>query len=159
GGVISATVCANSAGRAIRTSLGDGSALGMSLTHREDWTPRGPGGCVRDAALMSGAQTFVVVDGTTIPLASLDALLAFHRGSEAAVTIVVSPVPPGSASGKQPLRPTGVYVFDRRVLAWIAEEGFQDIKEMLIPRLYDARERVVTFAADGACPRVVNAAT
>jgi NDP-sugar pyrophosphorylase family protein len=129
----------------------------MSLTHMEDWTPRGPGGCVRDAALTTSSQTFVVVDGTTIPLARLEALLDFHRASEAALTIVVSPGSP--ATTKQAPRPTGVYVFDRRVLDCIAEEGFQDIKEMLIPRLYDAGERVVTFAADGECPRVVNAAT
>jgi mannose-1-phosphate guanylyltransferase len=160
GGISTSTVCANSAARAIRFCLGDGSALGMGLSHLEDWTPRGPGGCARDAAVTTGAETFVVVDGTTVPLVKLSALLDAHRASEAAVTIVVSPArQPGVEATKAGLRPTGVYVFDRRVIDYVPEEGFQDIKERLIPRLYAACERVVTFVADGECPRVINPPT
>jgi mannose-1-phosphate guanylyltransferase len=160
GGVAAATVCANSAARAIRGCLGDGSALGMSLVHQEDWTPRGPAGCVRDAAVVTDAGTFVVVDGTSVPLASFTALLDFHRVSEAAVTVVVGPGRHvGAEEGKAGLRPTGVYVFDRRILEHIPEEGFQDIKERLLPRLYEAGERVLTFAAERECPRVINPAT
>src|SRR5262249_41216194 len=160
GGVTTATVCANSAARAIRGCLGDGSALGMSLAHREDWTPRGPAGCLRDAAVVTGAQTFVVVDGTSVPLASFTALLDFHRASGAAVTVVVGPGRHvGAEDGRGGRRPTGGHVLDRRIVKRIPEEGFQDIKERLLPRLYEAGERVLTFAADRACPRVINPAT
>jgi NDP-sugar pyrophosphorylase family protein len=158
GGVEAATVCANSAARDIRVCLGDGSDLGMSLAHLEDWTPRGPGGCVRDAAVSTEAETFVVADGTTVPLVKLTALLEAHRSSRAALTIVVRPGRHAAGqAGTQ--RPTGVYLFDRRVLRYIPEEGFHDIKERLIPRLYEMGERVMTFAAEGGCPRVINAAT
>src|SRR5439155_21486014 len=50
--------------------------------------------------------------------------------------------------------PAGVFVFEARVLEHVPESGYQDIKEVLIPRLYRAGERVATYSAQGRCPRV-----
>src|SRR5262249_14290437 len=60
----------------------------------------------------------------------------------------------GQRGGAESLSPAGVFVFDARVLSHIPETGYQDIKEMLIPRLYRAGERVRMHSACGACPRV-----
>ena len=60
GGISRATLCANSASRAMRSYLGAGSRLTMSLEYHEDWTPRGAAGCVRDAATRTDADTLVV---------------------------------------------------------------------------------------------------
>jgi len=152
GGLDRATICANSASRAIRSHL-DGSALAMRVDYLEDWSPRGAAGCVRDAGMTTDADTFVVADGTAVPVVDLAELLADHQTSQAAITIVVG----ADATGR--LRPSGVYVFDRRALAHIPEDGFQDIKEKLIPRLYAAGESVSTHMAAGVAPRVVNAGT
>jgi NDP-sugar pyrophosphorylase family protein len=57
------------------------------------------------------------------------------------------------------LCPSGVYVFDRRVFDHIPADGFQDIKERLIPRLYESSELVVTHVARSVAPRVVNTDT
>jgi NDP-sugar pyrophosphorylase family protein len=158
GGIARATLCANSASRAVRSYLGGGSRLTMSLDYHEDWTPRGAAGCIRDAAAHSDADTLVIADGTAIPAVNIGLLLDDHRSSDAAVTIVVHHDRQARA-GERPQNPGGIYVFDRRVLEYIPETGFQDIKETLIPKLYRAGERIVTHAGLGICPRVLNAET
>jgi NDP-sugar pyrophosphorylase family protein len=155
GGITQATICANSAARVVRDCLQDGSGLGLRLQYHEDWTPRGAAGCARDAALRGGVETFVVTDGTAIPTADLQEILAAHRAARAAMTVVVhedpSPLP-----GERPLSPAGVYVVERRSLEHVPARGFQDLKEGLIPRLHRAGERVVTHVAQGPCPRILN---
>ena len=170
-GVTEVTVCANSAARPIRgkscahcfsssrSILGCREANAMQIEHLEDWMPRGAAGCVRDAAIRTDAHTFVVVDGTTVPLVDLVGLLETHRTCRAAVTVVAHHEPSPADNGHPALRPSGAYVFDRRVLDHIPDAGFQDIKEGLLPRLYRAGERVVTHLAHGASPRMVSAAS
>jgi NDP-sugar pyrophosphorylase family protein len=125
----------------------------LDIDYLEDWSPRGAAGCVRDAGIRTDAESFVVADGTAVPVVDLVELLAGHRASGAVVTIVAST----DSTGR--LRPSGVYVFDRRALAFIPEEGFQDIKEKLLPSLYQAGEQVATHMARGVAPRVVNVST
>jgi NDP-sugar pyrophosphorylase family protein len=153
GGIKHATICANGTTRAIEAALGNGGDLDMELSYYQDSTPRGPAGCVRDAGVRTGSQTLVVTDGTAIPTVDLAELLASHYASGAAVTAVVHRENPHSA----PPSPGGVYVFERRALDHVGANGFQDIKENLIPRLHRAGERVV--AHEGFCPHVLNAQT
>jgi mannose-1-phosphate guanylyltransferase len=152
GGLRDATICANSAVRSIRAGL-KGSAFGLRLDYLEDWSPRGAAGCVRDAGMKTDARTFVVADGTAVPVVDLADLLEGHRASQAAITVVVG----ADAGGR--LRPSGIYVFDRRTLDYIPEAGFQDIKEKLVPRLYEVGEVVSTHMATDVAPRVVDADT
>jgi len=152
GGLGSTTICANSAARAIRTRLSD-LAVGLELDYLEDWTPRGAAGCLRDAGTRTDARTFVVADGTTVPVVDIGALLDAHVAQASLLTVVVG----ADAAGR--LRPSGVYVFDRRAFSFIPEDGFQDIKEKLLPRLYEAEEDVATFPASRLAPRVFNAET
>jgi NDP-sugar pyrophosphorylase family protein len=149
GGLEHATICANSAARALRARV-DAAALAMRLRYREDWNPRGTAGCVRDAGTRSEAGTFVVADGTAVPVVDIGEVVESHRASGALLTVVVA----ADTSGR--LAPTGVYVFDRRAFEHIPAEGFQDIKERLLPKLYAAGEEVGTFVAPSGAPRVVN---
>lgn len=151
-GLAHATICANSAARSIRTRL-DASDFAISIDYLEDWNPRGAAGCVRDAGERSGAGTFVVADGTALPVADLAELVQAHRAAAAVLTVVVG----ADATGR--LCPTGLYVFDRRALAYIPSDGHQDIKERLIPRLYAAHEPVATHVIRTVAPRVVNTDT
>ena len=155
GGITHATICANGTTRLIEAALGDGDDLGMELSYYQDGTPRGPAGCVRDAGLRTGSQTILVTDGTAIPTVDVADLLASHHASGAAVTALVhrDQALSGVAS------PGGIYVFERRALDHIGANGFQDIKENLIPRLHRAGERVVAHASEGFCPHVLNAQT
>jgi NDP-sugar pyrophosphorylase family protein len=50
-----------------------------------------------------------------------------------------------------------VYVFDRRALDHIALQGFQDIKEALIPRLHAAGESVAFHECARRSPRIFDA--
>lgn len=159
GGIAQATVCANSASRAVRSYLGDGSGLSLTVKYLEDWTPRGAAGCVRDAGIQSEAETFVVADGTAIPAVNLRGLLAAHRASGAALTIVVHDDAAFVAPDQRLLSPGGIYAIERRVLDMIPASSFQDIKESLIPQLYRAGELVGIHRGVGACPRILNAET
>lgn len=159
GNLDEATVCANSAARAIRAQLDRDTPIGMRLGYMEDWTPRGTAGCVRDAGVRTGASTFVVVDATAVPVVDLTALLDSHFESSAAMTVVVNTETRAGRNANGALRPGGIYVFDRRVFDHIPDEGFQDIKEKLVPQLYRAGERVVSYTSAESSPRVVNAET
>jgi NDP-sugar pyrophosphorylase family protein len=127
----------------------------MELTHHQDGQPRGAAGCVRDAGMRDGSDTLLITDGTAIPTVDLQELLACHYASGAAVTAVVH----RGRSSSGPPTPGGVYVFERRVLDHVAPQGFQDIKENLIPKLSRTGERVVAHESEGGCPQVFDAQT
>lgn len=146
GGVTGVSVCGNSDTSLLRRKLGRGETLQVGLDYYEDVMPRGPAGCVRDAALETDCQTIVVVDGTIIPAVDFSALLAQHQRTGAAVTLVVASTTDAD-TGACVHEPAGIYVFDRRVLDSIPSKGYQDIKESLIPKLYRAGERIETFVA------------
>jgi NDP-sugar pyrophosphorylase family protein len=50
-----------------------------------------------------------------------------------------------------------LYVFDRRALNEVPRTGFQDIKEMLVPRLRRAGALVTTFLTEHPTPRITSA--
>jgi NDP-sugar pyrophosphorylase family protein len=149
-GVPRSMICTNQASRGVRSGL-EAVGLDMQLGYVEDGSPRGPAGCVRDAGLLSDANTFIVADATSIPLADVGSLLATHRAMGAAVTVCVTE----DALGR--LRPCDIYVFDRRAFAYIPADGFQDIKERLLPALHKGGERVALSVTRTTAPRVVNA--
>ena len=159
GGVSRATICANSASRAVRSFLADGSFVGLELNYYEDRTPRGPAGCARDAALDCDADSLVVIDATIIPRLDLCHLVSTHRESGASLTVVVHAEAVGGSAGAEELVPVGVYVFSRDVLSMVRETGYQDIKEVLIPQLRRDNQHVGLYRTDEACPRITDAAT
>ena len=157
GGVPSAIVCANSSTPMVQRTLGDGATFGMSLRYYADEQPRGPAGCARDAALQHDTDTVVIVEGAMIPSLDLERLLDAHRRSGAAVTTVVEVDRRRNQIGRQrPHAPGGIYVVERRILDEVPAHGFQDIKQGLLERLYDAGERVHTHEVQGMSPRVLD---
>lgn len=159
GGVACATVCPSSASRPIRSALWDGRHLGVEIHYFEDWTPRGPAGCIRDAAAATDATHFVVSDATIIPQVDLADLLTAHERSAAALTVVVQSDGPDSPVERGRLNPAGVYVLARRVLERISAAGYQDIKEVLIPSLHRGGEHVAAYFAPRVSPRVTDVAS
>jgi mannose-1-phosphate guanylyltransferase len=152
------TVCLNEDSRRVRDRLSDGSHLGVKLEYCEDASPRGAAGCARDVALRGDARTFLISDGTVIPMVDQEQLLAAHRASGAALTVVVHR--DDHADGPAaPWSPAGIYVAERRVFDFVSEAGFQDIKENLVPRLHGAGQKVLTHPATACCPHVVDART
>jgi mannose-1-phosphate guanylyltransferase len=159
-GVVQASVCANSDTTVVRRCLGDGGWLRIVLDYYQDVMPRGPAGCVRDVAFQSGRRILVVVEGTAFPRIDLPQLLRVHAATAAALTVVVSG-PSGANGGfEDALQPVGVYIFSPEAIEHIPATGYQDIKEMLIPRLYERGARVLPHVvAGGSAPRVMEAAS
>ncbi len=155
GGVRGVSVCANSDTHILRQSLGTGTSGRPGVHYYEDHMPRGPAGCAKDVASQRPNDTFVVVDGTILPQAiDLARALDVHNGAGAAMTIVVTAMDGNGFGGSGQLSPTGVYILAGSVLSHVGAEGYQDIKETLIPRLHDAGERAITHQVSGPVPRI-----
>ncbi len=159
GGVRTVVVCANRGGHAFRRVLGDGGSLNLDILYHEDRTPRGPAGCSRDAAMLFAADRYVIAEANTIPTLNLSDLLAFHAASGACGTVAVAQRGRAAAIRGQDEDPVGVYVFDRAALLKASNRGFEDLKENLIPRLYREGERICTYRAPSAAPRVHDTAS
>ena len=155
-GVKTVTICTNEAGGLLQHHFGDGRQLGIDLYYCEDRLPRGPAGCSRDAAAVTCAEQYVVVEGSVIPSSDLLDLLAVHAKSNAAATVVVNQAQDGHECFGPHLSPGGVYVLEQRALQQVPPTGYQDIKEMLIPKLHRGHELVMacllerpSFRVDG----------
>ncbi|MBX3395200.1 MAG: NDP-sugar synthase [Phycisphaerae bacterium] len=152
-------ICANSDTHFLKQRLGHGASHEIGISFYEDHLPRGPAGCAADAARDMDADTFVLVDGTIIPQSiHLPSVLEDHASAGAAFTIVAHQTQQ-STRMRPALVPTGVYICSRRALRFISTTGYQDIKEMLLPRLHDAGEAIAVHTVDSIAPRVSGAAT
>lgn len=152
-------ICANSDTHTLMQRLGSGASNDIGISYYEDLLPRGPAGCAADAARDMDADTFVILDGTIIPQSiSLPSILDAHASADAAFTIVAHQIQraPGM---RRTLAPTGVYICSRRALRFVSPTGYQDIKEMLVPRLHDASETIAVHTVDSIAPRVGGAAS
>jgi NDP-sugar pyrophosphorylase family protein len=157
GGIHHAAVCANRETQMLRARLQRHVPNGMSVSYHEDVMPRGAAGALRDAAYASHCDTFIVTDGTSIPNVDLGDVLAHHRTSGAAMTILVHSESDRHGNSCAQV-PTGIYVCNRDALEDIPQRGFYDLKENLIPQLYRTGQRVVAYTA-AANPRVLDASS
>lgn len=153
--LISETViCAHEATAAVRGAFGEHFAgTGKELRYFLEDHPRGPAGCAKDAAAMTEATTFVVVEGSLVPTLPLDQLVAAHLSSGAVATVVIEQER-RHVGMTLPATPGGIYVFDRSVFDHVAPRGYQDIKEGLLERLYLADLPVNVFQLSGLTPRI-----
>lgn len=154
-GVPSGVICANESSFLLQEQLGDGSEYGIDLYYYEDRMPRGPAGCARDSSAIVPADQYIVLDGTIIPSIDLGALLETHGQAGAAATIVYNndeAVQQIDYGGH--LSPAGIYVFSRRAIEQVGETGYQDIKEVLIPRLRNEQAAVTAYPAERVVPRI-----
>ena len=159
-GVKEACVCGNSDTPRLRRCLGSGESVGLRLRYYEDDMPRGPAGCVHDAAKLGNGALLVVVEGTIVPRVDLSAVLRAHQQTDAALTMVVADDSGAGCASLEAGEPLGIYVISSSALEHVPAAGYQDLKEVLIPRLYDAGERVATFAVSAdLAPRVTGAAS
>ncbi len=139
------TLCANSASRVARICLGDGAAFDTNLDYYEDFSPRGPAGCVHDVAEQVDADRFIVADANHLPRFDLRKLVETHVASRAGMTVVLTSHCSDDNKNDTNLRPAGVYVIERRVLDAIGDRGYQDIKEEMIPALRRRGEAVLPY--------------
>ncbi len=76
-------------GDALRAALGDGSAYGLRIEYSPEDPLLDTGGAIKNVEAFLGTEDFLVLNGDTIIDLPLDALLAAHRTSGAAATLVL----------------------------------------------------------------------
>ncbi len=150
-GVQHAVICANGHGRIMQDALDTVETGIMSLSFRDDGMPRGPAGCVKDAAATVSAADIIVIEASVIPYFDLADMLRCHRESRASLTIATRR---DLLGGEQSQYPVGVYVFSRAAIQHIPDSGFEDIKEATVPKLHAAGLRTNAHSIDGAAPRL-----
>ena len=144
-------ICVNASVSTVREHLGD-QYENLAVRYHTDLLPRGAAGCVKDAAAYSDADTFLIVEASVIPRIKALRLLDAHVRSGALMTVVTT----SADDSPDDLAPAAMYVVERRALECIRPQGFQDIKENLIPQLFREGAQVITYAAPDYCPRVTN---
>jgi NDP-sugar pyrophosphorylase family protein len=157
GAVANVTVCGNRETRALEAHIGRHVPADVAWTYREDPMPRGAAGCLRDAADAHPCDAYLVTDATAVPgSVELEPLLQHHLASRAEVTVVVYSEPTRHGTPGAVI-PVGIYVVNRSALESVPARGFFDIKEHLVPRLYEAGARVMVYETRRPVPRVLNA--
>ncbi|HPF37083.1 MAG TPA: NDP-sugar synthase [Phycisphaerae bacterium] len=153
GGADGVRICANSDTQSLRSCLGAGADHGVDIEYYEDHMPRGPAGCVADATREIAGDHFLVVEGCVIPQSiDIDHLMRTHADSGAVLTVAAI-----GGNDASRLAPAGVYVFSRKALEHVGESGYEDIKEMLIPRLHARGLSVQRYVLNEAPLRVTGA--
>ena len=102
---------------------------GLTVSTRQDWPPRGPAGCLRDAAGGFGPGPHAALEIGAINTVDWHEAAGRHAGSGAPLSVGFT------ADPDRRLRPAGLYVWDDSLLGHIPAKGFQDLKERLLPAL------------------------
>jgi NDP-sugar pyrophosphorylase family protein len=148
-------VCANGISETLQRGL-VGLDPAIKVRFRDDVPPRGPAGSAADVAAHCDTDCLVVIDCSTVPTVDLGALLAAHRATGAAATVVVQPHREHTLAERRAEVPAGIYVFDGRAFTNVPAHGFHDIKEGLLRQLVRAHQPIETYRAPEWCPRVVD---
>jgi len=160
GAVRTVSVCGNNDTAVLRQSLEGVSDLGLTVDYYTDHMPRGPAGCLRDAAFSTHHQVFLVTDVSIITRVDIGKMLKTHQESGASVTVAVTRLSSVKDGARHLAEPLGMYVVSRDALDLVPSRGYQDIKEWLIPRLRACGKTVVAhYVEDGSTLRVTGAAS
>jgi NDP-sugar pyrophosphorylase family protein len=153
---VAVSVCTNVAAKRVWDQLVARHASGR-ISFFEDNSLRGPSGCVADVIAGTTTGLIVVVEGSVIPTLDLRRLVRAHAASRAMVTIVTQPRTAATGGDQRADVPAGIYVFNRAAFEFVPSTGYQDIKEGLLRRLYEAGVAVRVQEAAEWCPRVIDA--
>jgi mannose-1-phosphate guanylyltransferase len=154
----------------VQAVFGDGRAAGAHIVYAIEETPLGTGGAVKNAEPHLDDVT-VVFNGDVLTDVDLRAVLARHRESHAAATIVLTPVPNPSAYGlvefdadhrirrflekPKPEEITtdtinaGIYVLDTRTLDLMPPGVNHSIERGFFPALLARGDRVTAYVHRG----------
>ncbi|MGZ6728403.1 MAG: sugar phosphate nucleotidyltransferase, partial [Gaiellaceae bacterium] len=157
--------------QAIRSYFGDGESLGLSIEYSVEESPLGTAGSVRLAGTERLDETFLVISGDALCDVDLTALLAAHRGTDAAVTIglksVENPLDFGIVVTDEDGRierflekpswsqvfsdtiNTGIYVVEPECLRHIPDDRPYDFSKELFPLLLEMGRPLHGHVFDG----------
>lgn len=150
--------------------FGDGSRMGMKLTHVTEDKPLGTCGAIKNVAEHLGDGPVVVCNGDILTDLDIGELLEYHRRKGAVVTITLTPVEDPTAYGLVPLdtdgrikefleKPSwdqvvtnlinaGTYVLDPAVLEQVPAGENYSFERQLFPDLLQQGEPLYGFPSD-----------
>ncbi|MFQ5494077.1 MAG: sugar phosphate nucleotidyltransferase [Phycisphaerae bacterium] len=143
----SCTICANG-----HTELYTNYVLGEGRPDHgvgffEDSIPRGPAGCLKACENRLTGAPILVIGGSVWLDDQPERMLAQHRAAGNTLTVFCTQeknITPSRSAAL--LKPAGVYCCEPEVLSYIQPEGYQDLKEQLIPALQRSGRRVGAVA-------------
>ncbi|BBO80314.1 hypothetical protein DSCO28_08800 [Desulfosarcina ovata subsp. sediminis] len=130
--------------------------------------PRGTGGCLKDVASYISGDDFWVFGADLFLDTDLKPMIDFHRkqNAVASVAAVCEGIPPWgyervqcddhgnvktihryhpTQNRRSRFRPLGLYLFKRKILDRIPDQGFFDLKEQLFQLLYDTGAAAMAY--------------
>ena len=141
--------------------------------------PKGTGGALKALEDRLHAAPFWVVSGTHLMHPNLDRMFEFHRdqGFCATVGSVRAAIRPGEMERvemwddhhvkaihrlhpgeekRSRMQPAGIFLFEPEVLEKIPREGYYDLKEQLLAKLYDQGLQTGIWEVGGYCQRIIS---
>jgi NDP-sugar pyrophosphorylase family protein len=137
-GIRHAVICCNGHRPLFRQAIGGLNSMEVSFC--EETLPSGTAGCIRDSARISPNDTFLVLSAQSIVLPDMQELVGEHRTKQSDLTILFCQ-DEGDDAGVNPR--AQFFVCDQKVIRFIRPKGYCDIKEDLIPALFQERRKVI----------------
>lgn len=106
--------------------FGDGSRLGMKLTHVTESKPLGTCGAIKNVEKLLGAEPVIVCNGDILTDLDVRALVDYHRAKGALVTISLAPVEDPTQYGLVPLDEDG------RIKEFLEKPSWDQVETNLI---------------------------
>ena len=112
---------------------------GLRVSFREETLPRGPAGCIRNAAEPED-ELLLIFSANMLSLPPIRELLDKHRRARADMTVFLNPQ---DNNNFQP-EDSQIYLCEPTILSCIPETGFFDLKEGFIPAAVKKGLRICT---------------
>jgi len=113
----------------------------MQLDIITETLPTGSAGAIRRAVDERTCSQIIVLPATALNVPKITALVKEHEKTKAGLTVVLNPP---STPGRPLSRATGIYICQPKILQYIPQQGYYDIKEGLIPALIQNGLKVST---------------
>jgi len=104
---------------------------GTEVTFLNDPFPRGPAGCLRDAADFARDDLLLVMPGSLVSPPDVQRLLAQHSRAQSPLSVFLNPK---TEAAEYPME-SGIYLCSPKAVRIVPENGYMDLKEGLIREL------------------------
>ncbi len=168
-GVEEFVLCVGLGAHMVTETLGDGSALGVSVSYSSEEVTLGTAGAVKNASSFI-EETFLCVNGDTLVEYSLSEMEENHRRVGAMASIVCREVEDATGRGILEIGPRGeilsfqeksrsaspalincgVYLMEREILEYIPSGRKVSLETEVFPGLVSPKPKLLAFVTNGA---------
>lgn len=161
-GIREIVICVAYLKKQIITTIGDGSALGVSVKYAESEVPMGTAGQLKSAESLVSGQ-FIAMNGDIVTSLNIANLISTHKATSAIGTLALKryevKIPYGhitlnknstiQAFEEKPtlsfMANAGIYVMERRLLKYIPENRVSSLETEIFPTLLSHGERLNSY--------------